>query len=67
MLWQQTECVRSTEANDRDRNGTRQEIFNMKITIYGGGNIGTQVAVHYAETGNDVTMFTSKPEKFRST
>ena len=36
----------------------------MKITIYGGGNIGTQFAVHYAEAGNDVTMFTSKPEKF---
>lgn len=36
----------------------------MKVTIYGGGNIGTQFAVHYAETGNEVTMFTSKPEKF---
>jgi len=36
----------------------------MKITIYGGGNIGTQFAAHYAEAGNDVTMFTSKPEKF---
>ena len=36
----------------------------MNITIYGGGNIGTQFAAYYAETGNDVTMFTSKPEKF---
>lgn len=36
----------------------------MKVTIYGGGNIGTQFATHYAETGNEVTMFTSKPEKF---
>lgn len=36
----------------------------MKITVYGGGNIGTQLATHYAETGNEVTIFTSKPEKF---
>lgn len=64
MVWQQKECVCSTEANGRDRRKLRQEIFNMKITIYGGGNIGTQFAAHYAEAGNDVTMFTSKPEKF---
>lgn len=36
----------------------------MKVTIYGGGNIGTQFAAHFAETGNEVTMFTSKPKKF---
>ena len=36
----------------------------MKVTIYGGGNIGTQFAVHFAETGNDVIMFTSRPDKF---
>lgn len=36
----------------------------MKETVYGGGNIGTQLAVHFAETGNEVTIFTSKPEKF---
>ena len=36
----------------------------MKVTIYGGGNIGTQFAAHYSETGNDVTVFTSKPEMF---
>lgn len=37
----------------------------MKVTVYGGGNIGTQLATHFAETGNEVTMFTSKPQKFR--
>ena len=36
----------------------------MNVTIVGGGNIGTQFAVHYAEKGNKVTMFTSKPKKF---
>lgn len=36
----------------------------MKVTVYGGGNIGTQLAVHFAETGNEVTIFTSKPGKF---
>ena len=36
----------------------------MKVTVYGGGNIGTQLAVHFAETGNELTIFTSKPEKF---
>ncbi|MCD5598270.1 NAD/NADP octopine/nopaline dehydrogenase family protein [Lactobacillus delbrueckii subsp. lactis] len=37
----------------------------MKVTVYGGGNIGTQLATHFAETGNEVIMFTSKPQKFR--
>ncbi len=36
----------------------------MKITIVGGGNIGTQFAVHCAEKGHEVTMVTSKPEVF---
>ncbi len=36
----------------------------MKITIVGGGNIGTQFAVHCAEKGNSVIVFTSKPEIF---
>ena len=36
----------------------------MKITIVGGGNIGTQFAVHCAEKGHEVTMLTSKPEVF---
>ena len=38
---------------------------DMKITVIGGGNIGTQFAVHYAEKGHKVTMFTSKPNKFK--
>ena len=33
----------------------------MRITIVGGGNIGTQFAVHCAEKGHEVTVFTSKP------
>lgn len=36
----------------------------MKVTIYGGGNIGTQFAVHCAEKGHAVTIYTSKPERF---
>lgn len=36
----------------------------MKITIVGGGNIGTQFAVHCAEKGHEVTVATSKPEVF---
>lgn len=36
----------------------------MKITIVGGGNIGTQFAVHCAEKGHEVTVYTSKPELF---
>lgn len=36
----------------------------MKITIVGGGNIGTQFAVHCAEKGHDVAVYTSKPEVF---
>lgn len=36
----------------------------MKITIVGGGNIGTQFAVHCAEAGHDVKMFTSTPQMF---
>ena len=36
----------------------------MKITIVGGGNIGTQFAIHCAEKEHDVVIFTSKPEKF---
>ena len=37
----------------------------MKITIVGGGNIGTQFAVHSAEKGHEVWMFTSNPARFR--
>ena len=39
----------------------------MKITIVGGGNIGTQFAVHCAHKGHEVTIFSSKPEKFGRT
>lgn len=39
----------------------------MKITIVGGGNIGTQFAVHCAEKKHDVTIFTSKPKLFSQT
>lgn len=36
----------------------------MNITVVGGGNIGTQFAVHSAEMGHAVTMFTSSPDHF---
>ena len=36
----------------------------MKITIVGGGNIGTQFAVHCAEKQHEVVVYTSKPELF---
>jgi len=39
----------------------------MKITIVGGGNIGTQFAVHCAHKGHEVTIFSSKPEQFGKT
>ena len=38
----------------------------MKITIVGGGNIGTQFAVHCAEKSHEVTIFTSKLNEFQS-
>lgn len=28
----------------------------MKVTVYGGGNVGTQLAVHFAERGNEVRL-----------
>lgn len=34
----------------------------MNITIVGGGNIGTQFAVHCAEKKHEVTVYTSKPD-----
>ncbi len=37
----------------------------MKVTIYGGGKIGTQFATHFAEVGHELTNFTSKLEKFK--
>ena len=36
----------------------------MKITVVGGGNIGTQFAVHSAEKGHQVTLYTSEADKF---
>ena len=36
----------------------------MNITVVGGGNIGTQFAVHSAEKGHEVTVFTSSPGHF---
>ncbi|MGN0346280.1 MAG: NAD/NADP octopine/nopaline dehydrogenase family protein [Lachnospiraceae bacterium] len=38
----------------------------MKITIVGAGNIGTQFAVHCAEKGHQVTIYTSCPEKIEN-
>ena len=36
----------------------------MNITVVGGGNVGTQFAVHCAEKGHLVTIYTNHPEKF---
>ena len=36
----------------------------MKITIVGGGNIGTQFAVHCAEKKHEVIIYTSNPDVF---
>lgn len=38
----------------------------MNITVVGGGNIGTQFAVHCAKKQHQVMLFTSKPERFHS-
>ena len=36
----------------------------MRITVVGGGNIGTQFMVHCAVKGHEVIAYTSKPELF---
>ena len=36
----------------------------MRIAVVGGGNIGTQFAVHCAEVGHDVIIHTSTPQLF---
>lgn len=36
----------------------------MRITIVGGGNIGTQFAVHCAEKKHEVVIYTSNPDVF---
>ena len=38
----------------------------MKITVVGGGNIGTQFAVHCKEKKHDVTIYTSRPDEFQT-
>lgn len=38
----------------------------MRVTVVGGGNIGTQLAVHCAEAGHEVTVYTSTPQAFGS-
>ena len=37
---------------------------NMNVTVIGGGNIGTQFACTCAAKGYDVTIYSSKPEKY---
>ena len=39
-------------------------VKHMNITIAGGGNIGTQFAVHCAEKNHRVVIYSSKPECF---
>lgn len=41
-------------------------MISMKITIVGGGNIGTQFAVHCAEKGHEVIVYTSTPQLYDS-
>lgn len=36
----------------------------MKVTMIGGGNLGTLLGAAFAYRGNEVTVHTSKPEKF---
>ena len=38
----------------------------MNITVIGGGNVGTQFTVHFAEKGHNVILYTSKPNLFNS-
>lgn len=38
---------------------------SRNITIVGAGNVGTQFAVHCAEKGHRVTVYSSKPEKIQ--
>lgn len=39
----------------------------MRVTIVGAGNVGTQLAVHCAERGCEVTFFTSRPGQIHHT
>ena len=38
----------------------------MRVTVFGGGNIGTEFAVMFAEKGHDVTVFTSRPDEINT-
>lgn len=37
----------------------------MKMTVIGGGNIGTLIAAEMANQGHSVTVYTSKPERWK--
>ena len=41
--------------------------MKKNITIVGGGNVGTQLAVHCAEKKHNVTVYTSRPKEFKTT
>lgn len=47
---------------DTTNNREERKLF-MNITIVGAGNVGTQLAVHAAEKGHSVVLYSSKPEK----
>ena len=38
----------------------------MQVTIIGAGNVGTQLAVHYASRGATVKIYSSKPQLFQT-
>lgn len=38
---------------------------SLKITIVGAGNVGTHIAVHCAEKGNEVIIFSSKYKQIK--
>ena len=40
--------------------------MKINITIVGGGNVGTQFVVHFAEKGYNVILYTSNPQEFQS-
>ena len=37
----------------------------MKMTVIGGGNIGTLIAAEMANQGHAVTVYTSRPERWK--
>ncbi len=42
-----------------------EPVKNMKITVVGGGNIGTMMAAEAACKGHEVTVYTSTPERWQ--